>query len=68
MARAKRYNWKQLKKVLEAHGWETARGGKHVTKMVKDGFRPVTLPHHKGKTYDIRLSQNILKQAGVEND
>jgi len=41
------------------------RGGKHVVKMEKEGQRPITLPHHHGKTYGKGLTAAILKQAGL---
>lgn len=50
---------------LESHEWTQETGGKHVVKMVKEGERPITLPHHKGQDYSRGLSRAILKQAGL---
>lgn len=55
-----------MQRILEAHGWTTETGGKHVVKMTKPGERPVTLPKHKGKDYGRNLRDRILKQAGIE--
>jgi len=42
------------------------RGGKHVVKMEKEGSRPITLPHHRGKSYSKGLTAAILRQAGLD--
>ena len=42
------------------------RGGKHVVKMEKEGSRPITLPHHRGKSYGKGLTAAILRQAGLD--
>jgi predicted RNA binding protein YcfA (HicA-like mRNA interferase family) len=56
---------RKARKLLEAHGWACTAGGKHVIKMVKEGERPITLPHHGGKDYGKGLSAAIRKQAGL---
>lgn len=43
------------------------QGGKHVVKMVKEGWRPVTLPMHRGQDYGSKLRSMILKQAGIQS-
>lgn len=52
-------------KVLEHEGWTQERGGKHQVKMVKPGWRPITLPQHKGRTYSKGLDAAIRRQAGL---
>lgn len=53
-------------KLLEANGWIKERGGKHSTKMTKQGERPITLPQHSGRDYSRNLADRILKQAGLK--
>jgi predicted RNA binding protein YcfA (HicA-like mRNA interferase family) len=57
---------KSARRLLEQHGWRMTRGGKHVVKMEKEGFRPITLPRHRGRTYGKGLTAAILKQAGLD--
>lgn len=57
--------WRFADKLLKAHGWSQARGGKHQVKMTKPGNRPITLPQHKGRDYPPGLARAILKQAGL---
>lgn len=54
--------------LLRENGWERTRGGKHVVKMVKQGHRPITLPHHHGSTYSKGLTAAIRTQAGLDQD
>lgn len=56
---------KEMKRLLEAHGWEATTGGRHQVKMEKPGYRPVTLPMYKGKSYPVGLTSAILGQAGI---
>lgn len=58
-------NQKKAIKLLEQNGWTRSRGGKHVVKMTKQGERPITLPHHKGRDYSKGLTAAILRQAGL---
>lgn len=58
-------NQKKAIKLLEQNGWTRSRGGKHVVKMTKQGERPITLPHHKGRAYSKGLTAAILRQAGL---
>jgi predicted RNA binding protein YcfA (HicA-like mRNA interferase family) len=58
-------NQRQWIKQLEAEGWTQERGGKHVVKMMKEGKRPITLPHHRGQTYSKGLDAAIKRQAGL---
>lgn len=58
---------KELKRLLEEHGWHATVGGKHQVKMEKQGERPITLPMHKGKAYAVGLTNAILKQAGIKD-
>jgi predicted RNA binding protein YcfA (HicA-like mRNA interferase family) len=51
--------------LLTAHGWKQTVGGKHSVKMERAGFRPITLPMHKGRDYGKALRGEILKQAGI---
>jgi predicted RNA binding protein YcfA (HicA-like mRNA interferase family) len=55
-------NQKAAQRLAEELGWRRETGGKHGVKMVKRGFRPVTLPHHGGKDYGKGLSAAIRKQ------
>jgi predicted RNA binding protein YcfA (HicA-like mRNA interferase family) len=59
-------NQKKAKKLMEVAGWTETRGGKHVVKMTKPGWRPVTLPMNNGRDYPKGLSERIRKQAGLE--
>ena len=43
------------------------RGGKHVVKMSKPGWRPVTIPSCHGETLSVGLARSILKQAGIDD-
>lgn len=43
-----------------------AQGGKHVVKMEKKGYRPVTLPSCNGSVYSVDMTHRILKQAGLK--
>lgn len=52
-------------KLLRTHGWEQEAGGKHVVKMVKSGYRPITLPAHNRQDYSRSLTRAILAQAGL---
>lgn len=56
---------REARSLLEANGWICAIGGKHNVKMTKEGQRPITLPMHNGEAYGPRLTQAILKQAGL---
>lgn len=60
------FNQAIAQSVLEAHGWTRTLGGKHNVKMEKEGERPITLPHHKGRDYSPDLRAAILKQAGLK--
>lgn len=62
---AKTYNQKSMRRLLQENGWTQTLGGKHVVKMTKTGMRPITLPMHKGRDYGPRLTQSILRQAGL---
>lgn len=57
---------KEMKRLLEAHGWEATVGGKHQVKMERDGQRPITLPMKGGSSYPVGLTSAILKQAGIK--
>jgi predicted RNA binding protein YcfA (HicA-like mRNA interferase family) len=50
---------------LRLEGWRVERGGKHQTKMVKAGCRPITLPEHKGQAYSKGLESELRRQAGL---
>jgi len=56
---------KKAIKLLREDGWRKSRGGKHQVKMVKAGYRPITLPQHKGRDYPPGLARAILRQAGL---
>jgi predicted RNA binding protein YcfA (HicA-like mRNA interferase family) len=58
-------NQKKAMKLLNENGWTQSRGGKHQVKMTKPGYRPITLPQHKGRDYSPGLTQAILRQAGL---
>lgn len=55
-------NQKSAQRLAQENGWSKTQGGKHNVKMEKEGFRPVTLPHHGGKDYGKDLSSRIRKQ------
>jgi predicted RNA binding protein YcfA (HicA-like mRNA interferase family) len=55
-------------KLLERDGWTKERGGKHYVKMVKPGWRPVTLPMHGGGDYSRDLTDRILREAGLKGE
>ena len=57
---------RSARRLLERHGWRMTRGGKHVVKMEKEGGRPITLPHHSGKSYGKGLTAAIRRQAGLD--
>jgi len=59
-------NQRQAIQLLERNGWVRTLGGRHTVKMTKPGKRPVVLPHHKGATYGVQLTQAILKQAELK--
>ena len=59
-------NQRSAKRLLEEHGWVETMGGKHVVKMDKQGYRPITLPHHHGDDYSKGLTSAILRQAGLK--
>jgi predicted RNA binding protein YcfA (HicA-like mRNA interferase family) len=58
-------NQKAAIRLLEEHGWNRSRGGKHQVKMTKQGRRPITLPAHRGGDYSRGLTGAILRQAGL---
>ncbi len=58
-------NQKSAIRLSKGEGWTQSRGGKHQVKMVKPGYRPITLPQHKGRDYPRGLARAILKQAGL---
>lgn len=55
-----------MKRLLERNGWKAVRGGRHSTKMVKPGCRPITLPVHRRQDYGKGLRAQILRQAGLQ--
>ena len=57
---------RRAKALLEREGWTQTLGGKHNVKMEKPGFRPITLPKHKGAEYSQDLTSAILRQAGLK--
>ena len=61
----KTLNHDSLKALLEANGWTCTPGGKHSTKMVKDGQRPITIPRKSGQDFGADLKARILRQAGL---
>jgi predicted RNA binding protein YcfA (HicA-like mRNA interferase family) len=52
-------------RLAKSVGWEQTSGGRHQVKMEKEGERPVTLPHHKGRDYPRGLRSAILAQLGL---
>lgn len=66
VARPRRYTQKQLQRRLQSEGWVTIRGGKHVVKMTKVGYRPITIPACHGEVLSIGLVRSILRQADVD--
>ena len=57
---------KKAKKLLEEHGWQQTKSGKHQIKMDKAGHRSITLPQHNNRTYSKGLTASILREAGIE--
>jgi predicted RNA binding protein YcfA (HicA-like mRNA interferase family) len=57
---------KQLKKLLEAHGWSLDRisGSHHI--MIREGSRSVPVPIHGTTDLPKGLLNAILKQAGIK--
>jgi len=53
-------------KLMRGEGWRLGRGGKHAVKMVKLGWRPVTLLHNHGQPYGKGLTQAIIKESGLK--
>jgi len=54
--------------LLQANGLAVAIGGKHSTKMVKPGQRPITQPRHQGKGYGANLRSDILRSDILRSD
>ncbi|HZK35777.1 MAG TPA: type II toxin-antitoxin system HicA family toxin [Aeromicrobium sp.] len=61
----KTVNHDKLKAILESEGWTCVTGGKHSTKMTKDGQRPITIPLKNGKDFGPDFKARILRQAGL---
>ena len=57
---------KQLKKILEEHGWVLDRisGSHHI--MIREGSRAVPIPIHGTTDLPKGLVHGILKQAGIK--
>lgn len=57
---------KQLKKLLEANGWNLDRisGSHHI--MIQDGRRSIPIPIHGTTDLPKGLLSAILKQAGIK--
>ena len=57
---------KQLKKLLEEHGWLLDRisGSHHI--MIRDGSRSIPVPVHGSTDLPKGLVHAILKQAGIK--
>ena len=57
---------KQLKKMLEEHGWLPDRisGSHHI--MIRDGSRSIPIPIHGTTDLPKGLVHGILKQAGIK--
>ena len=57
---------KQLKKLLEDHGWLLDRisGSHHI--MVREGSRSIPVPVHGSTDLPKGLVHAILKQAGIK--
>lgn len=56
---------KEWIKRLEGEGWTRETGGKHQTKMVKPGERPITLPENKRRAYSKGFESALRRQAGL---
>ena len=61
-------NGKELRKLMERHGWRLDRisGSHHI--MVKDGCRSIPVPIHASSELPKGLQRAILKQAKIEED
>jgi predicted RNA binding protein YcfA (HicA-like mRNA interferase family) len=57
---------KQLKKLLEEHGWLLDRisGSHHI--MIRDGSRSIPIPVHGSTDLPKGLVNSIMKQAGIK--
>ncbi|MGD9693679.1 MAG: type II toxin-antitoxin system HicA family toxin [Phycisphaerales bacterium] len=55
----------ELRKHLESHGWQftRTRGSHHV--FTRPGFRPITIPVHKGRVKHVykRLVEKAIQEA-----
>jgi len=61
-------NGKELKKLMERHGWRLDRisGSHHI--MVKDGCRSIPVPIHGHGDLPKGLERAILKQAQIAEE
>ena len=62
----KAINHDLMQRIFEAAGWTKEIGGKHSTKMVKAGRRPVTIPRHSNRDFGPRLRNSILKEGELD--
>ena len=60
--------FRELVRLMEAHGWNLDRisGGHYI--MEKPGRRPVPVPFHKNRELTKWMIAGILKQAGIEKE
>ena len=59
-------NGKQLRKILESHGWVLDRisGSHHI--MIKDGYGSIPVPIHAARDIKKGTANSILKKAGIK--
>jgi transcriptional regulator with XRE-family HTH domain len=51
--------------LLVRNGWSIAHSGKRTTRLVKDGYRAITLSENDGDPYDAPTVFEILTRAGI---
>jgi len=57
---------KQLKKLLEEHGWLLDRISDSHHIMIRDGSRSIPIPVHGSTDLPRGLVNSIMKQAGIK--
>ena len=66
-ARPPEMNFGDVRKVLEAFGWEMCRGGKHTGVFKKAGERSITVPTRQGRRVAREYLDQICERLGLDN-
>ena len=53
-------DFENVRRLLEAHGWQMRRGGKHTALFTKGGRLPLTIPTVRGKTVKRYIIDQVL--------